>query len=499
VGLVQKDALITTIISYFGLALGYINKAVLFVLFLEKDQIGLLGLVLSVGVLFAQFSNFGVAYTVWRFFPYFKHKEKNNYGFIQLNLLLNLIGIVIFSLLAVIFKPLICSYYQEQAAAFVSYYYWILPLGISYSLFLTFDSILRSLFKNVVSTIATELILRLVMLVAIVAFAMKWIDFQWLVIVQSVSFIVPTLILTYQLIRNQQFHWRLSHVQIPKRFNGILTNYTLFSYVNFIGIMVVLSLDTMMVASMLGLSETGVYTTIIYIVSGILIPYKSLQRICAPLVAKYWKQKDMDEMSLLYQRVSSLGLFMGLSVFLGFWTVRDQLMEIIPTSFKEGITIFFLIMIGRVVDMYCGLNGTIFISSKKYKYDLIFTITMIISVVSLNLWLIPIYGVYGAAISTTIAYILYNICRVIFIYFAYRIHPFNWNQLGVMVLFLCSLAIGEMLPIMSQVFVLQLVFQWFIVFGIFLIPIYFLNLEKDSVQFINKFFLKKRLKKEKNS
>lgn len=497
-GIVLKDALKTTIISYFGLVLGYVNKAVLFVLFLQKDQIGLLGLILSLGVLFAQFSNMGVAYTVWRFFPYFKEKAKNNYGFLQLNLFINLAGIILFSSLAIVLKSQICAYYQEQAAAFVTYYYWILPLGISYSIFLTFDSILRSLFKNVVSTIATELILRIVMLVAILGYAAKWIDFNWLVIVQSVSFVIPTLILTYQLIKNKQFHWRFSHIQIPKRFRGILANYTVFSYFNFIGIMLVLSLDTIMVASMLGLSETGVYTTIIYIVSGVLIPYKSLQRICAPLVAKHWKHKEISELADLYQRVSSVSLLMGLTIFLGFWSVHLQLVAFIPASFQEGITLFFLIMIGRVVDMYCGLNGTIFISSKKYRYDLIFTTLMIATVIGLNLLLIPTYGVYGAAISTTIAYILYNVCRVAFIYFAYKIHPFKWHQLGVLSLFILALVVGECIPIISQHTLVQMGIQLFVAMMLFLLPVYFLKLEKDSVDFFNKFLFKKRMHKEKN-
>ena len=69
-GIVQKDAVRTSIISFAGIGLGYLNKAVLFVLLFSTAQVGLLNLLMSVGLLFAQFANLGTIYTTWRFFPF---------------------------------------------------------------------------------------------------------------------------------------------------------------------------------------------------------------------------------------------------------------------------------------------------------------------------------------------------------------------------------------------------------------------------------------------
>ena len=91
-------------------------------------------------------------------------------------------------------------------------------------------------------------------------------------------------------------------------------------------------------------------------------------------------------------------------------------------------------MIGRLFDMYFGLNGAIFNTSKKYRYDLFFTLSLIIIVYVLNLYLIPIYGIEGAAISTAIALVIYNLGRLLFVYFTYKIHPFNVRQLIVIVI-----------------------------------------------------------------
>jgi O-antigen/teichoic acid export membrane protein len=78
-GVVQKDALKTTVLSFIGLTLGYVNKAILFIALLTVEQVGLMNLVITVGMLFAQLSNFGSIYSTWRFFPFFRNQNKNHY------------------------------------------------------------------------------------------------------------------------------------------------------------------------------------------------------------------------------------------------------------------------------------------------------------------------------------------------------------------------------------------------------------------------------------
>ena len=46
-------------ISYVGIGLGFLNKGLLFLLILSTEQIGLVNLLIAVGILFAQLSNFG--------------------------------------------------------------------------------------------------------------------------------------------------------------------------------------------------------------------------------------------------------------------------------------------------------------------------------------------------------------------------------------------------------------------------------------------------------
>ena len=496
-GVVQKDAFRTMIISYAGIILGYINKGLLFLIILTTEQIGLINLLISVGTLFAQFANLGTIYTTWKFFPFFKNKDKKNHGFLSLILLFVFVGIVICTLLAVVFRPQIEGMYIEKSKMFVDYFIWIFPIGISYVLYLVFDMFLRGFLKNVVSVFAFEIVLRCVLTLLLLLLWFNIISFADFVIYQSLSYIIPTLILIFHTFKIGEFNLAPRNINISKRFRKILVEFSLFNYFNTLGSVIVISIDVMMIAQMVGLKGTGIYTTIVFLTSALQVPYKSIIRITNPIIASFWKQKNMIEMNKLYKKVSSVTLFLSLTAFIILWLNIEFLFSFLKKEFMEGIWVFLFLMIGRLIDMYFGLNGAIFITSKKYKYDLIFTGVLLFTVFSINLWLIPIYGIVGAAISTSIGLIVYNICRVVFVYVTYKLHPFHSNQFKVIGLGAITLIIGIYTKELLDNVWLQVVYETFIFILLFILPIYRLNLEPDMIAYIKNggAFLQKKLRR----
>jgi O-antigen/teichoic acid export membrane protein len=313
-GFIQKDALRTMLISYLGLILGYVNKGLLFLVFLSTEQIGLVNLIVAVGLLFAQFSNLGSIYAIWRFFPFFRNKEKNNYGFLTMMLIIVGVGILLCTAATFLFQDKIAEYYSEKSKEFVHYYYWIIPVGIANVLFLIFENYLRSMYNNILSVFVYEFLFRLLITILLVLFAFNYIDFEFFLIAHSLVYFVPTLVLAIYLIRINELRFKLSEIQIPKRFKKIIWNFSLFSYFNSLGTLLVTTLDAMMIASMIGLEATGVYTTVIYLSSALQIPYKSLLRVSSPLIPMYWKERNYDEMNQLYTKVSSISLIIALTI-----------------------------------------------------------------------------------------------------------------------------------------------------------------------------------------
>jgi O-antigen/teichoic acid export membrane protein len=483
-GIVQKDAFRTMLISYIGIFLGYLNKGLLFLLVLSTEQIGLVNLIVSVGLLFAQFANMGTIYTTWKFLPYFKNEEKRHHGFLPLMLLIVCVGLLVCLLATFLFQPQIVALYKERSPWFVDYYYWMLPIGISYVLFMLFEVYLRSFYKNLVSVISLEIVLRLLITALLVMLWFRWLDFHAFVLLHSLTYLVPTLLLLVYLFSMNHFRFSWPNISVSRRFRKILFQFSAFNYLNTLGVVLVNALDVMMIAQFMGLQATGVYSTIVFLASALQVPYKSILRITSPMVADQWKQRKFNEMKALYQKVSSVSMVIGFTGFIAVWVNIDFLFGFLKPEFQPGIWMFFFLMMGRLVDMYGGLNGSIFTTSKKYKYDIWFTLLLMGTVFSLNYILIPLWGISGAAISTSIALIAYNLIRIGFVYQAFRIHPFMRNQAIIFLLACCAIGTVMLVGFPLDNLWLNAVIRTATGLLTFLAPIYFFNLEPETIAYV---------------
>lgn len=483
-GIVQKDAFRTTAISLIGVVLGYINKGLLFLLILTQEQIGLISLLITVGTLFAQFSSFGTAFTTLKFFPFFRNHTNKHHGFLPFIIRITIAGILASIIGFFVFRSLIESWYIEKSADFVNYYWWVLPIGIGYVAYLLLEAYLRSFYKNILSVFSYDIILRLCVTASLILFWKEWISFDAFIKINSLIYLVPPAILIVYLWKKNELYLSVKDIRISKRFQKLIFRFSAYNYLNSLGVVLVVSLDVMMIAQMIGLQATGVYSTVVFLASALLVPHRSLLRISAPLVAEYWKNRDMKAMNELYKKSGSVSLLIGLGSFIIVWLNIDLLFSFLDAEFQPGIWVFFALMLGRLFEMFFGLTGIIFATSKKYKYDLYFTILLVAIVYSLNVLLIPEWGIVGAAVSTAIALVLFNFGRYLFISVSYRLNPFEKNQFIVLGLGILTILAGEYLGGMASDLWTRSLIVSAIFLLLFVVPVFIFQLEKQSVTYV---------------
>lgn len=485
-GIIQKDALRTSIVSYLGMGLGYFNKVFLFILLLTTEEIGLVNLILSSGILFAQLANLGTINTTWKFFPFLNNKEKNHYGFLSLNFLIVFSGIFFFGMLFILLKDIISPIFIEKSSLFIDYYFWVIPTGIGIVLFKLLENYLRALYKNVFAVIANDVILRLFTSGLLALYAFDLLSFEHFVMAISLSHFIPPALLLLYLWRLNELNISFNDISIPRKFRKIIVSYSIFSYVNSLASVLVISLDAIMITSLIDLSANGVYSVVSYLIKALMVPYAAIMRVSSPIVAQHWKDRDMVKLSNLYKQVSSVTLIIGLYFFLGIWVNRNEIFGLLPDEYHLGIQVFLYLMIGRLVDMYFGLNGTILVTSKKYKYDFLFTGALIIVVFLLNLWLIPQWGLSGAAISTTVAYLGYNLIRLIFVWRVYHLHPFKISQAYSIGLFVILLITYELFNFQISNVLMSMALKAILVTALYPMLLYLLKLEPELVEYLDK-------------
>ena len=487
-GFIQKDTIRTIIISYLGLILGYLNKGVLFVMILSTEQIGLVNLILSVGILFSHLSNLGTINAIAKFAPFFDGRADQKKTFFQYALGFVLFGVLAVTLLSFLLQDKVVEFYSVKSSLFVDYYYWVIPIGVANVLFVVFETYLRSIFNNVLAVFLNDFVLRISVTVLLVLLYLKVISFEMFFVYHVIVYFIPTTILLIYLVYKKELSLKRNPLKIPIKLKKIILSYSLYSYTNTIGTLIVMTMDAMMIAYFLGLKATGVYTTVVYLTNALQIPFKSLMRISYPLIPIYWKKKDLKSMDSLYKKTSSISLVVALFMFSIVWINIEQLFSFLPNDFIEGIWVFFFLMIGRIVDMYLGLNGWILITSKKYKFDMFFTGFLLLLVFTLNYLLIPVYGVIGAAISTGFAILAYNIARAIYISIIYKLKPLKQNQLIVLLFFTFLLVINNFIPDFDVTPLLLIIIKSFLYSTIIISVFLTFNLNDDVTNLFNKYY-----------
>ena len=82
--------------------------------------------------------------------------------------------------------------------------------------------------------------------------------------------------------------------------------------------------------------------------------------------------------------------------------------------------------------MATGLNNEMISVSKHYKFNFYISLILVGMIFLFNRILIPVYGVYGAAFGTTLALVIFNISKLIFLWKKMRLQPFTKSSVWVL-------------------------------------------------------------------
>lgn len=423
-GVIKQQSIVNTFITYIGIALGFISTIYLYPNFLEPDQYGLTRLLLSVSFVFTQFAHLGMNNTAIRFFPYFEDDSNDHNGFLFLVLVVPITGFLLFLGFIFLFSDLLISYY-DSSTLFGDYYLLLIPIVFGLLYFEVINSYVRARLHSIPGSIISEVILRLITILLLILFWFNWITFDEFMVAFACSYIVqPLMLLTYLFAKGELFlkpNFAYLKTTLVKR----MANYGLFAVLGGMTTLIVNNIDIIMLGSLAGLTETGVYAIAFYIGSVIIVPQRSLGKIAPSVVAKHLKEKNFEEIERIYKSSSINQMVPGFLIFIGVVANLHNLNNILPEAYASASPVIIIIGLSKLIDMMAGINGAIILNSKYYRFDLISMIILIIFSISLNYWLIPILNITGAAIATATSLLLYNLIKGFYVWVKFRMQPFS--------------------------------------------------------------------------
>jgi O-antigen/teichoic acid export membrane protein len=151
----------------------------------------------------------------------------------------------------------------------------------------------------------------------------------------------------------------------------------------------------------------------------------SFLSIYAPLASQFHSQGDKNKLANTYQLVSRWLLIFAIPISAIFILFPEKILLLFGPEYVKSSQILVLLTIATFIQAIFGASGPTLSMSGHTKLVLYNSIITFVLNFFLNVWLIPIYGVLGAAIATLASLSFVGILRVIEVYFILKINFLN--------------------------------------------------------------------------
>ena len=427
-GIVQRQGIRNTLISYVGLVIGFANTILVLPRLLSPAQIGLTATVLlPLATIGAQVASFGFANVGIRYFPFFRNQGRNHAGFFPLLLGPPLIGFGVVALLMWAGKPLLLHWYAKSDADLLApHYLAAVALAGCIMLGSLQDAYLRSLFHTSFSSFCQEILLRLMLVGAAIAYSQGVISFHSFVLAYVGAYAVVAVLLAIYLAAIGELHLRPTRAALRIKPLREMLGFGAFVLLSNISGTVLLNIDSLMVGTKISLAAGGIYLIATNVSTALVLPFRALYKTAFSLIAEYWKEGDMVKMADFYRRSTRINTLLGCYLALGIGLNLNFIYGLIHRpEYTVGTTAVLLLLAGRLFDGITGVNGIIVATSPRYRFDLVFNVSLAGAVVVLNWILIPRLALAGAALAYCIALVSINTARTWFVWRSYGMQPFD--------------------------------------------------------------------------
>ena len=181
-------------------------------------------------------------------------------------------------------------------------------------------------------------------------------------------------------------------------------------------------IDMAIIPIFMSVAFAGIYDAAIKWVSLIWFAQNTLVRVFGPQLAAYHANNDMENVKTHTKKITYM-IFIP-SAFIAFFIfiAAEFLMGIYGDYFTQGVTTLRILIIGYFLTAFAGAAHILINMLGDEKISMRISIETLLLNIGLNIILIPLYGMEGAATATSISLIFMSAKRV---YFLYKKHKIN--------------------------------------------------------------------------
>ena len=449
-GIIAKQSIQGTIVTYLGVAVGFVTTFFVLTRFLSAEEIGLARVLIDAATLFIGLAQLGTSSSIIRFYPHFSENKadtllngnqyapKEEHGFFFWTLVIPLLGFALFTAIyCACFTPL-SQWFGEKSPLFVEYYYMVIPMAFFMLYQTIFETNANVRMHIVIPRAVRELITRIGLLIVYLLYAFECLDINGYVIALCVVYAVAMLC-------NMGYLFSLGEISLRPDIEFLSKNsslvrqymlYTGFLLVSAVASVLAPTLSSFFITAEMGLSYTGIFAIATYIAVMVSIPYRSMTAIASPQLATAIKENNQHETAHLMQQVSSTLLLIGGMILCMIWLNIDLIFHILPNgeTYASARQVVLILGTSQLIIAVCSFTSSALNYSRFYAFSLLFSFILTALSILLNNLLIPHFGMNGAAISNLLAYSIYFLLIVLTVRFTLHTPTFTHQHLKIILL-----------------------------------------------------------------
>ncbi len=486
-GVIARQSFKAGIVTYSGIILGVLNQIIFYPLLFSVSEYGEIQFILQTAAVFNPILQMGFGSALLKYYSKYSENEVDKQNFY--GLVFGVVGFNLFVFLAIflVFHPDCLDYFISPDKVRENSRQTLILIAATIPV-ITISRVISSIHGRIaIPSLLGQLIKFFLPLMAL-SYFLDFLDFNGVVKSILVFYILLAFINLAYAFTRETIRPRLS---LSYWINGkalrAIVPFAFFSFLTGIGGSLTNQIDILMITSMLGTYQNGLYSWALFIANAVAIPFGLVSTISGPQIAKFWKDRNLPEIDKLYKQTSATLFTLCLGIFLSFWVSIDYLFEIMPKGdeYKMSKMIVLLLSLGVIIDVACGINSQIISLSKYYRYMLLFLVTTAIINVGLNYILIPTYGIEGSGYATIVSLLFFNAAKYLFIKFKIGLQPFSLGSFKVAVIAITIFVFVHYIPDTNFAVLNAAIHTGFMII-LFFGLIYRFNLAPELNNFVNK-------------
>ncbi|MEJ7610361.1 MAG: polysaccharide biosynthesis C-terminal domain-containing protein [Ferruginibacter sp.] len=493
-GIIQKQALKSSVFLLIGFGIGGINILFLFPKLTSLDVNGLTRAFLDVGTVLSLLATLGTLPIVYKFSPFYRtHLEKKDNDLPFVTGLICLGGFILIYAGGFFFRDFIIRK-LGKAPLFAENFNLVYPLTFFMLAYAWMESFAWALKKSVHSNFLKETLIRILTTMLILALWFGLISTQEFIDLFCFLYVIPVIALFMILRRTGEWNFTMRISKVTLRLKNKMFTFGLFVFgATFLNI-ASRTVDSFVVLGLKGLAATAVFLLGSYLASLMDLPLRSINSIATPVIAESWREKNYKNIETIYEKSTVTLLVAALFIFNLVMLNVNNLSVFLGENFAEVPIIVLIMGLAKIIDLGSGVNGQIIATSSNWKFDFYTNVLLTLLAFPLNFILITRIGIVGGAVATLISVFIFNLTRYIFIFRKYGWQPYGFPHVKILLVSIIIFLAVYAVPFISNIYA-DSVFRTVLFSALFVPAILGMNVSEEFNSTAGKIMKKMRLKR----